>query len=102
MSERHRAYEWQGDMLILNLRVQPRASRDHYQGIHGDQIRVRITGAPIDGNANNSLIDFLSVIFGVPKSRITLASGSTSRNKRVRIDRPHTLPPDINQPDDKP
>lgn len=102
MSERHRAYEWQGDMLILNLRVQPRASRDHYQGIQGDQIRVRITAPPIDGNANDYLMDFLSVIFGVPKSRITLASGSTTRNKRVRIDRPHKLPPDISRPSDNP
>ena len=102
MSERHRAYEWQGDMLILNIRVQPRASRDHYQGIQGDQIRVRITAPPINGNANDYLMDFLSVIFDVSKSRVTLISGSTNRNKRIRIDRPNKLPSDISRPGNYP
>lgn len=105
MSERHRAFdafEWHGEILILNIRVQPRASRDRYEGIQGDHIQIRIIAPPIDGIANAYLMDFLSGVFDVPKSRISLISGSTNRNKRVRIDRPRKLPLDITRPGDNP
>lgn len=94
MTERHRdfhAFEWQGEILILNIRVQPRVSRDRYEGIQGDHVHVRISAPPTDGFANAYLMDFLSDVFDVPKSPILLISGSTNRNKRVRIDRPRKL-----------
>lgn len=105
MSERHRAFdafEWQGEILILNIRVQPRASRDRYEGVQGGHVRVRISAPPTDGIANAYLMDFLSGVFDVPKSRISLISGSTNRNKRVRIDRPRKLPNDIVRPGNNP
>lgn len=86
-------YEWRGETLILNLHIQPRASRDELAGPHGDRLKVRITAPPVDGKANEHLIRFLARCFGVPKSNITLLSGETGRDKRISIAHPTTLPP---------
>jgi len=86
-------YQWDGDDLILHLRVQPRASRDEFAGPYGgSQFRIRITAPPVDGKANQHLMRFLGKAFGVTKSRIELLSGLSGRDKVVRIPNPAKLP----------
>ena len=67
------------------MHVAPRARRTEIAGRHGDAIRVRIAAAPVDGAANAELIKLLAKKFDVAKSDIAIASGETSRNKRIRI-----------------
>lgn len=92
-------YRWEGNALILNVLVQPRASKDEFAGTSsgpaGEQLKIRITAPPIDGKANQHLIKFLAKQFGVAKSSITLEKGETSRNKRFLIPSPKSLPPFI-------
>jgi uncharacterized protein len=86
-------YSWQGDTLLLTLRVQPRASSDEIVGPHGEEaLKVRITAPPVDGKANQHLIKFLAKSFGVAKSRVTLLKGDTGRDKRFAIKAPKYLP----------
>ncbi len=87
----HPWYRWQGDDLILSLRLQPRASRDEVVGVQGDALKIRITAPPVDGKANSYLIKFLAKLFDVPTARVTLLSGDTARDKRVCISRPGRL-----------
>ncbi|MBI3773009.1 MAG: YggU family protein [Gammaproteobacteria bacterium] len=89
------AWRWQGPDLILELRVQPRASRDEISGLHGERLKVRITAPPVDGAANSHLLAFLAKVFGVAKSQVTLLAGESGREKRVRIEQPRQLPPGI-------
>lgn len=77
---------------MLNLRVQPKASRDELAGPQEDCYRVRITAPPVDGKANAHLIAFLAKSFGVSRRAVTLVSGETSRIKRVRIAGPTRWP----------
>ncbi len=87
-------YQWQGEQLLLKVRVQPRASRDEIIGPHGEEaLKVRITAPPVEGKANTHLIRFLARAFGVPRSRVTLLGGDSSRCKRLSIDSPRQLPP---------
>lgn len=86
-------YRWEGERLLLSVRVQPRASRDEIVGPHGDEaLKVRITAPPVDGKANAHLIRFLAKAFGVPRSRVTLLGGDSSRSKHLSIDSPTALP----------
>ena len=89
------ACEWQGEDLILRVRVQPKASRDEISGLQGDALKVRITAPPVDGKANAHLIKFLAKQFGVAKSSITLISGESGRDKRLRIHAPAKLPVEL-------
>lgn len=88
-------YRWDGTDLILHLRIQPRAAKNEIAGPYGDTLKIRLTTPPVDGKANEHLLAFLSALCGVAKSQITLLSGETGREKRVRIASPRRLPPGI-------
>jgi uncharacterized protein (TIGR00251 family) len=92
-------YSWQGTALILNVRVQPRASRDEIVGIHGEQLKIRLTAPPVDGKANQTLLKFLAKFSGVLTRQVTLLSGDSGRDKRVRIDQPRHLPEGVQKPE---
>jgi uncharacterized protein (TIGR00251 family) len=74
-----------GDDLVLELRVQPRASRNAVEGLHGDRLRVRLRAPPVDGRANEALVALLAETFDIPRSRVRIEHGAGGRDKRVRI-----------------
>ena len=46
--------------MILDLHVQPGASRTEFAGKHGERIKVRVQGRAVDGKANEALVEFLA------------------------------------------
>ena len=96
-------YRWQGDTLILSVRVQPKASKDELvgpcdDGQGGESLKIRITAPPVDGKANAHLIKFLAKSFAVAKSRVSVVAGETGRSKRLQIIAPAKLPLSILPP----
>lgn len=81
-----------GPDWIIDVRVQPRASRSEFAGLHGDRLRVRLQAPPVDGRANAALVEFVAAACDLPRSRVTLDSGVTSRDKRVRLHGVATIP----------
>ena len=71
--------------LSFAVRVVPRASRSEITGEQSGALRVRIAAAPVAGAANHELIKLLAKTFKLPKNAVQIISGSTSRNKIVRI-----------------
>jgi hypothetical protein len=67
------------------LRVQPRASRNAIAGTIGDAVKLAITAPPVDGKANQAVVEYLAHLFRVPKSSIVIVSGETGRNKLIAI-----------------
>jgi len=90
-------YRWDGETLLLRVRVQPRAAADGLAGTHGDRLKVRITAPPVDGKANAHLCAYLAGLCGVAPSRATVAAGTTGRDKTVRIDAPLRLPEGVSR-----
>lgn len=88
-------WQWDGDDLLLRLRVQPRSACDSLDAGAGERIRIRLTAPPVDGKANRLLVRFLARQFGVPQRQVKLRSGESSRDKRVRIISPRRLPAGI-------
>src|SRR5512143_2786642 len=84
-----------GQDWILDVRVQPRASRTEFAGRHGDRLRVRLSAPPVDGRANASLVEFIADAFGVPRARVAIEQGLASRDKRLRIQGAVELPADL-------
>jgi len=74
-----------GDGIVLNLHIQPRASKNEVCGAQGDALKIRLTSPPVDGAANKLCREFLASLFHVPKSSVEIIAGETSRHKRVRI-----------------
>jgi uncharacterized protein (TIGR00251 family) len=81
-----------GTDWILDLRVQPRASRSEFAGLLGERLRVRLNAPPVDGRANAALIEFIAEAFGVPRAAVSIEAGLTGRNKRLRVRGAAALP----------
>jgi len=73
------------DGILLNLHIQPRASKNEVCGLQDNALKIRLTSPPVDGAANKLCREFLADLFAVPKSAVEIVSGETSRHKRVRI-----------------
>ncbi len=70
----------------LAVRVTPRASRNEIVELLDDgTIKVRIAAPPADNEANAALLDFLSEILGVPKTRLEIVAGESGRDKLIAV-----------------
>jgi uncharacterized protein (TIGR00251 family) len=67
------------------VHVQPRASRTEIAGIHGEALKVRLQTPPVDGAANEALLQLLAESLGVPPRQVRLVSGATGRAKVVEV-----------------
>ncbi len=74
-----------GADLLLPLRVTPKARRPGLTGVHGGALKVAVRAAPDKGRANDAVCRLLADTFGLARRSVTLVSGHTSRNKRVRL-----------------
>ncbi len=69
----------------LHLFIQPKSSKNEVVGLHNGLLKIKITAPPIDGKANEGLIEFLSDYFDIPKRDIVLIRGETGRTKTVEL-----------------
>jgi uncharacterized protein (TIGR00251 family) len=70
----------------VEVRVVPRATASTIAGERDGALLVRLAAPPVDGKANEALVAFLAATFDVPKRRVTLVHGETSRHKRVLVE----------------
>ena len=87
-----RPWRWDGSTLILELQVQPRASRSEVVGLRDMRFKIRVSAAPVDGQANGELVKLLAREFRVSKSKVRIVKGAESRQKRVAITAPIIIP----------
>lgn len=71
--------------MILFVEAKPNAKKNQIEVLTDNTIKVRISAPPVDGKANEAIIEYLSVIFKIPKSDIKLLKGSSSKYKRFEI-----------------
>ena len=51
----------------------------------GPELKVKLTSLPIDGRANEELIELLSVFFGLKKSDIQIVRGQKDKRKVIAL-----------------
>ncbi len=67
------------------MRLSPRAHREEIAGERGGVVIVRVNAPPVDGRANEALCRLIAARAGVAPSRVSIVSGHTSRDKRLRV-----------------
>jgi len=77
------------DGVTLAVRAQPGAKKTAIAGVYGEgaaaQLKIAVQAPPVEGRANQALIEFLAQTFSVPKSAVALVSGELSRSKVFRL-----------------
>jgi len=71
--------------VTFAVKVQPRARKDAITGTVGDALKLALTAPPVEGKANQAVIEFFAEFFEIPRSSVSIASGETSRNKVIRV-----------------
>jgi len=71
--------------VIVEVTVQPRASRNELAGEHQGRLKVRLTAPPVEGEANSECVRFLARCLGVPKSSVEIIQGHRSRQKTLLV-----------------
>ena len=67
----------------------PRARSERVEPVDATHFRVAVTAAPREGQANEAVIEALAKHFRVPRSRVRIVRGQTSRRKLVEVELEH-------------
>ena len=70
---------------VVAVHAQPGAKRSEISGLHGGRLKVRIAAPPLEGRANEALIDFLAQRLGLSRSKLRVLKGLQGRTKLVEI-----------------
>ena len=70
----------------LEVKVIPGASRDEVAGTMGNAVKIKLRAPPVEGRANEALVEFLAEHLDLPRRAISLERGDTSRQKLLRIE----------------
>jgi uncharacterized protein (TIGR00251 family) len=84
-------WRYSSEGVSVALRVTPRGGRDDIDGVETlangrSVIKVRVRAIAEGGEANRAVTELLARALGVPKARVKILSGVTSRLKQVAVD----------------
>lgn len=68
------------------VKVKPNSKQQSVKEETDGSFTIHLKSPPVDGKANEELIKILAKKFDVPKSKIRIKSGLSSRQKLIEID----------------
>ena len=71
--------------MLVKIKVHPNSKRDLVVPKGADSFEVFVRAKPVDGKANDAAMDSLSEFLKVPRSRLRMIRGATSRNKLIEL-----------------
>ena len=72
--------------MLIKVKAKPRSKKEGVKEITKEYLEVRVNQLPEKGRANERIIELLAEYFNVPKSRVRLVRGETSKEKIFEID----------------
>ena len=83
-------WRYSSDGISIALRVTPRGGRDDIDGIETladgrSVVKVRVRAIADGGEANRAVTELLAKALRLPKARVRILSGATSRLKQVAV-----------------
>jgi len=77
-----------GETSLLAVAVTPNAKRTGADGLHDGCLRVRLAAPPVDGKANDTLVEWLADALHLPRRAVRLARGASTRRKQIEVELP--------------
>ncbi len=69
----------------ISLHVLPNAPKSQIIGEHNGSLKIKIKAPPVDGKANEAIVEFFSRLLKVSKSSIEILKGDKSKAKKILI-----------------
>jgi hypothetical protein len=70
----------------ISVKVIPRAKKNEVAGLMEDgSVRIRLTAPPVEGAANQALVEFLSQLLQIHKNQIEIVAGLSSERKLISL-----------------
>ena len=76
----------QGHGVLILVHLQPGARRTAQCGEHGGRLKVAVAAPPLEGRANDALVEWLAGQLHLPRRQVQLVAGTHSRNKTLRAE----------------
>jgi uncharacterized protein len=73
-------------MARVTVKVHPRARRSAVTGRLGNAWKLDLAAPPVDGKANDECVRFFADFAGIPRSRVRVVLGATSRTKVIELE----------------
>jgi uncharacterized protein (TIGR00251 family) len=73
------------DGIVIDVKVETRSSKKGIAGVMGGALKVKLTAPPVEGAANEQLIEVIAEAAGVSRSSVRIVRGHSSKRKVVEI-----------------
>jgi uncharacterized protein (TIGR00251 family) len=74
------------DGVSIQVHLQPGARRTAVCGEHGGRLKIAVAAPPLQGRANDALIEWVARRLALPRRQVRLVAGEHSRDKTLRAD----------------
>jgi uncharacterized protein YggU (UPF0235/DUF167 family) len=71
---------------VIEVRVRTNSRAESLQQQADGSFVARVNAPPVDGRANEALIDLVATHFGLRKAQVTIRSGAGARLKRLQLE----------------
>ncbi len=71
--------------MLVSVRVKPNSKNPRIEAGADGSLTVYLKSPPVEGKANEELIARVAERFGVPKSRVRIKSGLSSKTKVLEV-----------------
>ena len=83
---------WEDEVLVFNILGKPSAKITKIGKPLGNQLKISVSAAPVNGKATDHLVKFLAGEFAVKARNIEVVFGRMNVNKQLRVTKPQKLP----------
>lgn len=73
-------------MRMITVKVKPNSKKQAIQEEADGSLIVYLKSSPVDGKANQELIEVLAEKFELRKSQVSIKAGLASRNKLIELE----------------
>lgn len=69
----------------IAVQISPNAKKTEVVGVLDDALKLKLRAQPIEGKANEALVNYLAKVLSVPRSAVTITHGHTNKRKLVEV-----------------
>ncbi len=69
----------------IAVRVQPRSARNRVVGRYGDRLKLQVSAPPVEGAANDAIVELMAEWLRVPRRSVAIAQGHAGRDKLIEV-----------------